>query len=231
MNKLLTETVSTNWYLLLQNVLSKNNKYVQCLEKMLENERECFAGLQDIYPPENKIFNTFNFFPVEELKVVILGQDPYHQPNQAMGMCFSVPDSIRIPPSLRNIYKEIKGNFESYEIPQTGDLTNWNKQGILLLNTSLTVRQSTPNSHSKYWKDITNSIIEEISINTNNTIFLLWGNHAISKKKYIDCDKHYVLISKHPSPLSANRGGWFGGNHFKKTNEYLVKLNKEPITW
>jgi len=121
--------------------------------------------------------------------------------------------------------------YDNYEIPSHGNLTHWNEQGILLLNTSLTVRQSSPNSHLKYWRKITNDIIKTISNNTNNIIFLLWGNLAISKKKLIDCEKHYVLTSNHPSPLSANRGGWFGNTHFFKTNKILKSLNKNEIKW
>ena len=227
----LIKTIKTNFRILIeQNYNNNRSEYIK-LENILIRDKEIFEGLQDIYPQDELIFKTFDFFNIEDLKVVILGQDPYHGPNQAMGMCFSVPDNIKIPPSLVNIYKEIKNSYPEYIIPKSGNLTHWNNQGILLLNTSLTVRQSSPNSYSKYWRNITNDIINQISNKTENIIFLLWGNHAISKKKFIDCDKHYVLESKHPSPLSANRGGWFGCHHFLKTNEILRKLNKDEIKW
>ena len=227
----LIKSIKTNFRILIeQNYNNNRSEYIK-LENILIRDKEIFEGLQDIYPQDELIFKTFDFFNIEDLKVVILGQDPYHGPNQAMGMCFSVPDNIKIPPSLVNIYKEIKNSYPEYIIPKSGNLTHWNNQGILLLNTSLTVRQSSPNSYSKYWRNITNDIINQISNKTENIIFLLWGNHAISKKKFIDCDKHYVLESKHPSPLSANRGGWFGCHHFLKTNEILRKLNKDEIKW
>ena len=228
----LIESINTDWSSLLLQVYDNNVSDFELLEKQLNKETIDFEGLKEIYPPENIIFKTFDFFNVNDLKVVILGQDPYHGPEQAMGMCFSVPNHIKIPPSLVNIYKEIKRcYYDNYEIPSHGNLTHWNEQGILLLNTSLTVRQSSPNSHLKYWRKITNDIIKTISNNTNNIIFLLWGNHAISKKKLIDCEKHYVLTSNHPSPLSANRGGWFGNTHFFKTNKILKSLNKNEIKW
>ena len=227
----LIKSVKTNWRDLLQKNYYENRSQYKELENVLIRDKQNFQNLQDIYPPDESIFKTFDFFDIENLKVVILGQDPYHGPNQAMGMCFSVPDNIKIPPSLVNIYKEIKNSYPKYNIPKTGDLTHWNQQGILLLNTSLTVRQSCPNCYSKYWRDITNNMIKQISNETEDIVFLLWGNHAISKKKFIDSNKHYILESKHPSPLSANRGGWFGCQHFLKTNEILKSLNKNEINW
>ena len=227
----LIKSIKTDWRVLLEKNYLDNRTHFKQLENVLIRDKQNFQDLQGIYPPNENIFKTFKFFDKDKLKVVILGQDPYHGPKQAMGMCFSVPDNIRIPPSLKNIYKEIKNCYPDYKIPATGDLTHWNEQGILLLNTSLTVRQSSPNCYSKYWRNITDNIIKQISDNTENVVFLLWGNHAISKKKFIDCEKHYILESKHPSPLSANRGGWFGCQHFLKTNVYLKLINKGEIKW
>tara|TARA_B100001123_G_C15258385_1_gene1005632 strand:- start:586 stop:1287 length:702 start_codon:yes stop_codon:yes gene_type:complete len=228
----LIKSVKTDWRILLEIVYQHHRTSFATLEKILENDEIKFNGLLDIYPPKHKIFATFDFFHINDLKVVILGQDPYHGLGQAMGMCFSVPNEMKIPPSLKNIYKEIKDNYPStYKIPSHGNLTHWNEQGILLLNTSLTVRQSSPNCYSKYWKHITDKIISNISEQTNSVVFLLWGNHAINKTKLIDEKKHYILTSKHPSPLSASRGGWFGNKHFVKTNEYLISHNKKPIEW
>ena len=231
MLKIITKTVRTDWATLLSEVMTRNAKVVYELEERLAKEREMFDGIQEIFPPEELIFRTFNFFPVADLKVVILGQDPYHGKGQAMGMCFSVPNNVKIPPSLVNIYKEIKQNNSQYVIPTTGNLTSWNEQGVLLLNTSLTVRQSSPNCHQKYWYKITNDMIKEISNRTENIVFLLWGNHAISKKRFIHATKHHIIESKHPSPLSANRGGWFGTRPFQRTNEYLRSINKSEIHW
>jgi len=227
----LIEAIETDWSKLLMKIYNNNIKQFKILENKINEEKIKYKGLQEIYPPESLIFKTFNFFNINELKVVIIGQDPYHKPEQAMGMCFSVPKHIKVPPSLKNIYKEIKNCYPNYTIPQSGDLTQWNKQGILLLNTSLTVRQASPNSHSKLWKIITHNIIEEISKQTNQIIFILWGNHAISKKKFIDTNKHYILESKHPSPLSANKGGWFGKHHFIKVNNILERIHKKNIRW
>ena len=227
----LIKSIKTNWRDLLEKNYNNNRSHYKDLENALIRDKDIFQDIQDIYPPEEHIFKTFNFFNIEDLKIIILGQDPYHGPNQAMGMCFSVPDNIKIPPSLVNIYKEIKNSYPDYTIPKTGNLTHWNEQGILLLNTSLTVRQSCPNSYCKYWRYITDDIIKQISNQTEDVIFLLWGNHAISKSKFIDENKHHILKSKHPSPLSANRGGWFGCQHFLKTNEILKSLNKKQISW
>ena len=167
----LIKSIKTNFRILIeQNYNNNRSEYIK-LEKILIRDKEIFEGLQDIYPQDELIFKTFDFFNIEDLKVVILGQDPYHGPNQAMGMCFSVPDNIKIPPSLVNIYKEIKNSYPEYIIPKSGNLTHWNNQGILLLNTSLTVRQSSPNSYSKYWRNITNDIINQISNKTENIIF------------------------------------------------------------
>lgn len=182
-----------------------------------------------IYPPSDLIFNAFNLTPFNKVKVVILGQDPYHQPNQAMGLSFSVPSSVKIPPSLKNIYKEIQDDLGIIE-PNSGDLTYWAKQGVLLLNATLTVEANKPNSHSNLgWQTFTDSVIEKISKEKDNVVFLLWGNYAKAKINLIDQNRHFILSAPHPSPLA--RGGFFGCKHFSKTNEILSKIGKTPIDW
>lgn len=185
---------------------------------------------QRIYPPGKLIFNAFDSCTFENLKVVILGQDPYHGPGQAHGLCFSVNDGIPFPPSLRNIFKELNGDIGK-EIPTSGNLTEWAKQGVLLLNATLTVRAGQAGSHQKRgWEEFTNAVISTISDNKENIVFILWGNYAISKRKLINESKHFLLTSVHPSPLSASRG-FFGTKPFSKTNEYLQSKNLEPIIW
>ncbi|MDX1652447.1 MAG: uracil-DNA glycosylase [Brumimicrobium sp.] len=183
------------------------------------------------YPPARRIFSAFDHSPFEKTKVVILGQDPYHRPNQANGLCFSVSDGIEFPPSLQNIFKEIKKEYD-YSLPNSGNLERWAKQGVLLLNTTLTVREGEPGSHQgKGWEVFTDKVIQVISEERKDLIFLLWGGFAKQKVKHIDTNKHHVLKSGHPSPLSANRGLWFGNDHFIKTNRILSSLGKETIDW
>jgi len=183
-----------------------------------------------IYPKGSLIFNAFNLTPYDKLKVVILGQDPYHNPNQAMGLSFSVPNGVKIPPSLMNIYKELQKDI-GMPIPTTGNLTKWAEQGVLLLNAALTVRENEPASHAKIgWMNFTNDIIQHISNHKNGIVFLLWGNFAHQKQIYIDATKHKILKAAHPSPLSAHNG-FFGCKHFSLTNEYLVKNHLDPIDW
>jgi uracil-DNA glycosylase len=183
-----------------------------------------------IYPPGNQIFNAFEFTPFNEVKVVILGQDPYHGPGQAHGLCFSVPDGIKPPPSLVNIFKEIERDF-NFPTPTSGNLEKWARQGVLLLNATLTVRANEAGSHQgKGWEEFTDSVIQTISSKLNGVVFMLWGNYAQAKEKLIDTSKHLVLKTVHPSPLSAHRG-FIGCGHFSKTNQYLLSLDKEPIDW
>jgi uracil-DNA glycosylase len=183
-----------------------------------------------VYPPKNKIFNAFSLCKYEDLKVVILGQDPYHQPNQAQGLAFSTPDSIKNPPSMVNILKEIHSDIGGSNCDD-GDLTPWAQQGILLINTILTVEDSQAKSHHKLgWEIFSDNIIKHISDNFENIIFLLWGSPAIAKTKLIDKNKHHILTAPHPSPLSAYRG-FFGCKHFSSVNEILKKLNKKEIDW
>lgn len=183
-----------------------------------------------IYPPGKLIFNALDLCPFDKVKAVIIGQDPYHGPNQAHGLCFSVQDGVTFPPSLRNIFKEINNDLGK-AIPKTGDLTSWAKQGVLLLNATLTVRAHHAGSHQKKgWETFTDEIIRKVAAEKENLVFFLWGAYAQKKGEFIDSNKHLVLKSVHPSPLSASRG-FFGNKHFSKCNEYLLSKNKSPIEW
>ena len=184
-----------------------------------------------VYPPEQDVFNAFAMTPLDEVKVVILGQDPYHGAGQAHGLSFSVQDGVKIPPSLRNIYKELATDIDGFSIPQHGNLTSWAEQGVLLLNTVLTVEEANANSHAKFgWETFTDAVIDAVNRHTDGVVFLLWGSHAQKKGKHIDREKHKVLHAPHPSPLSAHRG-FLGCKHFSQTNEYLVEKGKTPINW
>ena len=183
-----------------------------------------------IFPPARLIFNAFDQCPFDQLKVVILGQDPYHGPGQAHGLCFSVNEGIDFPPSLQNIFKELKDDVGK-EIPTSGDLTGWTQQGVLLLNATLTVRAYQAGSHQrKGWESFTDAVIHKINEEKEHVVFILWGNYAIRKGEFIDRDKHLVLTSVHPSPLSASRG-FFGNKHFSKTNDFLTTQGLGPINW
>lgn len=185
---------------------------------------------QTIYPPGGQIFSAFNHCLWQDVKVVLIGQDPYHGPGQANGLCFSVSDGVRKPPSLTNIFKEIDADL-GIKIPESGNLERWADQGILLLNASLTVRASSPGSHqNKGWDQFTNAVITKVSSEKENIVFLLWGAFAQKKIELIDQTKHCILQSPHPSPFSADRG-FFGNKHFSKTNAYLQKLGKAEINW
>lgn len=185
----------------------------------------------NVFPPEDQIFNAFVYTPFEKLKAVIIGQDPYHEKGQAMGLSFSVPVGIPIPKSLHNIYKELSDDIPGFKKPNHGNLVPWARQGVLLLNTVLTVNESEANSHKgQGWELFTDEVIKAISSNCTNIVFLLWGNNAIQKASLIDSSKHLILSSAHPSPLSASRG-FFGSHHFSKTNEYLISCGKRPINW
>jgi uracil-DNA glycosylase len=184
-----------------------------------------------VYPPKAQIFEAFNRTPFEKTKVVILGQDPYHGANQAHGLCFSVQDGVPHPPSLRNIFVEIKNEL-GVEVPSSGCLTRWAEQGVLMLNATLTVRESCAGSHQRRgWERFTDRVIEIVSRERENVVFMLWGAYARSKKTLIDSSKHLVLEAAHPSPLSANRGGWFGCGHFTAANDYLLSHGKKTIVW
>lgn len=206
-------------------LLSEN---MDALREFLRSEYQ--AG-ESVYPPANQIFNAFNLTPLSNLKVVILGQDPYHGAGQAMGLSFSVPKTIPKPPSLNNILKEMADDIGT--LPSAhGDLTSWASQGVLLLNSTLTVQQANAGSHQgKGWEQFTDTVIEVINKQTENTVFILWGSYAKKKGKYIDTDKHLILTAVHPSPLSANRGGFFGSKPFSKANSYLQLHGKTAIDW
>lgn len=216
--------ISERWDKILEKEFS--SEYYVSLRAFLKKE----YSERDIYPSMYDIFNSMKQADFDDVKVVILGQDPYHEEGQAMGLSFSVPKGIQIPPSLVNIYKEIKSEL-GFQIPAHGDLTNWAKQGVLLLNAVLTVRAHQANSHKgKGWERFTDAVIKAVSDMKENVVFLLWGRNARDKKTLIDTSKHLVLESAHPSPLSAYNG-FFGCNHFIKTNEYLLNHKKTPIDW
>jgi len=200
--------------------------YFQALTEFLREEKKIYT----VYPPGSKIFSAFNHTPFNRVKVVILGQDPYHGPGQAHGLCFSVPDGIPHPPSLVNIFKEIESDL-GIPVPKKGDLTGWASQGVLLVNAILTVRADTPTSHQdKGWEKFTDSVIRNLSEKRKNLIFLLWGNYARAKESLIDSGRHYILKAAHPSPLSAHRG-FFGCRHFSKVNELLAEQGLNEIDW
>ena len=183
------------------------------------------------YPPGRLIFNAFNLCPFDSVKVVIIGQDPYHEAGQAMGLSFSVPDGVAMPPSLQNIFKEIQGDL-GIGVPQSGNLTRWAEQGVLLLNATLTVRAHQAGSHQRHgWERFTDAAISRLSEGRDHLVFILWGGYARSKASLIARSRHLVLESVHPSPLSANRGGWFGNHHFSRCNEYLAGHGMNPINW
>ncbi|MHA8052135.1 uracil-DNA glycosylase [Aquirufa sp. OSTEICH-129A] len=185
-----------------------------------------------VYPPIDLIFNAFNLCSLADTKVVIIGQDPYHGKGQAHGLCFSVPHGIPLPPSLRNIKKELNLDLDVVFSHEDGDLSSWAKQGVLMLNSVLSVSESQPGSHIDLgWQRLTSLAIEKISQEKEHVVFLLWGNYAQQLAKHVDEKKHLLLRSSHPSPLSANRGGWFGKRPFSKTNDYLVAHHVEPIQW
>jgi len=203
-----------------------NNEYFASLKEFLIKEKKQYT----IFPKGSKIFEAFNRTPVSKVKVIIIGQDPYHGEGQAHGLCFSVQKGIKIPPSLRNIYKELQSDI-GITPPIHGDLSKWSDNGILLINSILTVRANQASSHKKKgWEIFTDAVIRNISNQQNNCVFILWGNFAQQKKKFIDQTKHLIIESVHPSPLSAY-GGFFGSKPFSKTNNWLVQKNIEPIDW
>lgn len=187
--------------------------------------------LHTCYPPENQLFSAFDHTPFPDVKVVIIGQDPYHGPKQANGLCFSVADGVAVPPSLQNIFKELETDLGNLP-PRSGNLKRWANQGVLLLNATLTVRAHKAGSHQKKgWEIFTDVVISKLSEEREGLVFLLWGGYAKKKGAKIDTSKHLVLTCGHPSPLSANRGYWFGNKHFSKTNEYLKNNQKQAINW
>lgn len=217
--------IESSWKEVLKNEFTK--PYFQQIPLHLKTEKE--QG-KIIYPLGSHIFNAFNTTPFDKIKVVILGQDPYHGAGQAHGLCFSVQTGVKPPPSLNNIFKELQEDI-GVNIPNHGNLTHWAEQGVFLLNASLTVRASEPMSHAKIgWAQFTDTVIKTISDHKKNIVFFLWGKFAQEKRILIDANKHLILRSVHPSPLSAH-AGFFGCKHFSKTNEYLVSKGIDPIDW
>ncbi len=216
--------IEESWKKILQPEFEKD--YFKNLVNFIHSEYRTTT----IFPPGGKIFEAFKATPFDQVKVVILGQDPYHDVNQANGLCFSVNKGVKFPPSLLNIFKEIKDDIGT-EIPQDGDLSRWAKQGVLLLNSTLTVRAHFAGSHQGHgWEQFTDKVIELLAEKRENVVFLLWGSYAIKKGAVIDKHKHLVLTSPHPSPLSAHRG-FLGNHHFSLANSYLVSHGKQPIVW
>lgn len=213
-----------------ESLLSTEFQKPYFVELMQQVEQE--YATTTCFPPKELIFSAFEQFDFQDTKVVIIGQDPYHGTGEANGLCFSVNDGVAIPPSLKNIFTEINTEYNRILFPTSGNLERWAKQGVLLLNAGLTVRKDEANSHKHLkWNVFTDAVIDVINQKSENVVFLLWGSFAQKKGKLIDRNKHLVLESGHPSPLSANRGMWFGNNHFKLTNAYLREKGKSEIEW
>ncbi len=214
-----------SWKTILKDEFDK--PYWNSLTDFVRNE---YAQIR-CYPPARLIFNAFDSCPFDQVKVVILGQDPYHGPNQAHGLCFSVNDGVIFPPSLLNIFKELKDDTGK-AIPASGNLQAWADQGVLLLNATLTVRAGQAGSHqNKGWETFTDAVIDHLNREKDGLVFMLWGSYAQNKGKFIDGNQHLVLKAKHPSPLSANFGGWFGQRHFSQCNAFLESKGKMPVVW
>lgn len=221
----MTET-SLNWH----NTLAAE-KQQDYFRELIGRVNQARADGEVVYPPNNEVFNALVKTELADVKVVVLGQDPYHGANQAHGMAFSVQQGVAIPPSLRNIYKELATDIAGFDIPKQGDLSHWAEQGVLLLNTVLTVKDGQAHSHAKWgWERFTDKVIDVINTHRQNVVFLLWGSHAHKKGAMIDRERHLVLNAVHPSPLSARRG-FFGCQHFSKTNAYLQQTGQKPIDW
>jgi uracil-DNA glycosylase len=216
----------TSWQTILASEIQK--PYFDDLMLAVANE----YSVNSCFPPQELLFSAFDYCSFDDLKVVIIGQDPYHGEGEANGLCFSVNENIKIPPSLRNIFRELNSDLDSLFLPTSGNLERWAKQGILLLNATLSVQKDKPNSHKHLnWGKFTDAVIQEISDKKNNVVFLLWGNFAHKKGLKIDRTKHLVLESGHPSPMSANQGKWFGNKHFSKTNNFLKSKGIQEINW
>lgn len=217
-------SIEQSWKMRLQSEFDK--PYFKTLTDFVRDEYRT----NTIYPPGRLIFNAFNLCPFDNVKVVIIGQDPYHGPGQAHGLCFSVQDGVDYPPSLRNIFKEIQSDIGT-PVPASGDLTRWAKQGVLLLNATLTVRANLAGSHQRHgWETFTDAVINAVATEKQNVVYILWGSYAQQKAAMVDRNNNLVLESVHPSPLSASRG-FFGNHHFSRANQYLVEHGMEPIEW
>lgn len=222
--KAINPVIEASWEEILKDEFS--SEYFMSLKKFLVEEKKKYI----VYPKGTNIFSAFNYAPFSDVKIVILGQDPYHGPNQANGLCFSVSDGIKPPPSLVNIFKEINVDL-GHSIPNSGNLEKWAKQGVLLLNATLTVRKGEAGSHQKHgWETFTDSVIKKLSEEKSNLVFILWGRFAQAKAQLINSSKHLILKAAHPSPFSAYNG-FFGCQHFSKANKYLETINLSPIDW
>lgn len=218
--------LNPSWQSALLNEIQKTY-FKDLMDTVIEEYQNCTC-----FPPQDLIFDAFYYSNFKDIKVVIIGQDPYHGKGEANGLCFSVNDGIRIPPSLRNIFREMCTDLDTIFTPISGNLDGWAKQGVLLLNASLTVKEDNPNSHKHLkWNVFTDAVIQKISDEKEHVVFLLWGNFAHKKGLKIDRNKHLVLESGHPSPMSANQGKWFGNKHFSKTNDYLEQNGIAKIKW
>ncbi|SEF97666.1 uracil-DNA glycosylase [Algoriphagus boritolerans] len=216
--------IEDSWKKALSDVFEKN--FFQRLVSFVKDEYQ----VNQVFPPGKEIFNAFNHCPLDAVKVVILGQDPYHGPGQAHGLSFSVKPGVPFPPSLLNIFKEIKSDL-GIDMPPNGDLTRWSNQGVFLLNATLTVRANQAGSHQNQgWETFTDEVIKIVSSQRSNVVFMLWGAYAQKKAELIDANKHLILKAPHPSPLSAHRG-FLGCKHFSKANQYLVEKNLQPVIW
>jgi uracil-DNA glycosylase len=213
-----------NWKDFISEEMKKD--YFKEIDKTLKIDSKKYV----IYPPKEQIFRAFDLCPIENIKVVLLGQDVYYNPGQANGLSFSVSNFVRIPPSLQNIFKELKSDL-GYEIQNHGNLENWARQGALLLNCALTVRQGEPTSHSKIWEPFSDNVIQFLNGLNKPLVYILMGAHAKSKLKFITNKKHHIICSSHASPLAANQGGFFGVKHFSKTNDFLISNGVSPIDW
>lgn len=221
----MTELDLNSWTFFFQK--EKEKEYFTSLLSFLEEERKKYT----IYPPRDKVYKAFELTSLDAVKVVILGQDPYHGAGQAQGLSFSVPPGFKFPPSLRNIFKELANEYADFDLPWSGDLTRWAEQGVLLLNSILTVRAREPGSHqNKGWEILTDAVIRHVSEECQHVVFMLWGKYAEQKESLIDAGKHLILTSSHPSPFSAHRG-FLGNNHFVKANEYLERHQRNPVQW
>lgn len=226
MNVNLPDLLINDWKIRLK------NQFGQQYFHKIQDELNVRLKDEIIFPPIELVFNALNLTSFEDTHVIILGQDPYHGMGQAHGLSFSVPDKINLPPSLKNILKELEKEYNPLFSKSTGDLTSWAQQGVLLLNSVLTVQANKAASHAKIgWQTFTSEIINLLDQEKSNLVFLLWGNYAQKIGASINREKHLVLSCVHPSPLSANKGNWFGNNHFITCNEYLIKHNKKPISW
>lgn len=224
MNEQINPTIDQEWREVLDQEFQQS--YFKTLKLFLQEEKSRFT----VYPPGKNIFEAFNRTPFSKVKVVILGQDPYHGPQQAHGLCFSVPEKVDFPPSLLNILKELENDL-GLPLPSNGNLSSWADQGVLLLNATLTVRANMAGSHQgRGWEQFTDTAIRQLSVNRSGLVFMLWGNYARNKKALIDPSKHLILEAPHPSPLSVYRG-FFGCRHFSLANEWLLKTGQQPIDW